>query len=150
MQENFIQDPEWIDYETLFFFLSHGKYDSSFSLVKKDHYLEEFHIFREQMKEKLQIVEEYIKFNINRVKHANSLFSTLYSTVDIIFIRYVSSIDMRLLGIGTRIVTDDELSNRTFGRTPEDRLTKAMFLLSRGILCSNYHTISQLESTLPI
>ncbi|NHJ01623.1 MAG: hypothetical protein EAX86_05740 [Candidatus Heimdallarchaeota archaeon] len=147
---NFIRDPEWINYETLFFLLTLGKYDSIFTFNSDNIFIQEFSIFIENIKSKLDHIEEIIKQEISKFIQKTHQYSTASETMHIEFLHYVSLLDGSFLGLGLRMSTDDKLMRLSFGYTPESRLERAMFLLSRGILQSNYHSISQIEYSLPI
>lgn len=149
MLSNFVQDPESLLYENLFFFLTCGTYDRVLSADFMNYHYEEFFIVSEQWKERIQYLEGIIPIQTQRfIRQLPSRNIFFTAEFQIFFVIY--TIAGRLLGLGIRIITPDVDRASAFALTPEDRLRKTMFLLSRGLLQSFHHQIRQIESPIPI
>ncbi|UCG03415.1 MAG: hypothetical protein JSW11_05365 [Candidatus Heimdallarchaeota archaeon] len=148
MLSNFVQDPESLLYENLFFFLTCGTYDSVLSADFMNYYYEEFFIICEQWKDRIEYLESIIPIQTQRFIRQE--FSRNTSPVEFQLFFVIYTVEGRLLGLGVRIVTPDSDRSTAFALTPEDRLRKTMFLLSRGLLQSFHHRIIQIECPVPI
>jgi hypothetical protein len=151
---SFLQDPLGIVYENLFFFLSLGKYDTVILNDYETYHHEEFVIVREEWKDYIEYVENVIpvlnKRFIQVYKYQNSKITTFPRIFRIFFVIYTAQSTGQLLGLGLRIFTPDIYVSTAFASSPNDRLQKAMYLLSRGILISPHHQIEQVISQIPI
>ena len=156
MQSNFVQDPESIQYENLFFWLSLGKYDTVVSNSFKNYHYEEFMIVSEEWKERVKYLENLIPIQTHRFirELEGRMGNSVFFSVDfrIYFVIYTTSTTRQLLGLGIRIITPSGNSNvsSALALTPEDRLQKIMYLLSRGLLRSFHHRIDQIECPIPV
>ncbi|MHA2243990.1 MAG: hypothetical protein ACXADY_03395 [Candidatus Hodarchaeales archaeon] len=156
MLSNFVQDSESILYENLFFWLTLGKYDTALCAKFRNYQHEEFVIVGEQWKDRIKYLENVISIQTQRfIKEykqesyfsRNTFFSVKFR---IYFVIYTTPVTGRLLGLGIRIITPDTDTSTEFAMTPEDRLQKAMYLISRGLLRSYHHRIDQFECPIPI
>lgn len=148
MLSNFIRDPEAILFESMFFWLSLGKYDTVLSADFANYQYEEFIIISEDWKDQIHYVENIIPILVQRfIREKETLF-----TLDlcITFVIYTTPITARLIGLGIRIFTPTSHFSAEFAMTPEDKLQKIMYLLSRGLLKSVHHRIDQIECSLPV
>jgi hypothetical protein len=144
MIHEILQDPDWITYENLFFFLSLGKFDATFVTKKNPKVLiEEFLILGEPWKDQIEYLKTVIEIltqkNIRNTHSKHHL--DLNQSVDfrILIVVYTTPNTGRLIGIGIRIVTANSSMASIFAASSEDRLQKAMYLISRGILKSSHH-----------
>ncbi|MFX0123696.1 MAG: hypothetical protein ACFFAE_08645 [Candidatus Hodarchaeota archaeon] len=149
MLSYFVQDPESLLYENLFFFLTCGTFDRVLGANFMNHYYEEFFIVSKQWKDRIQYLEGIIPIQTQRfirqeIGSKKTSFTTEY---EIFFVIY--TVAGRLLGLGIRIITPNAGKATALAFTPEDRLRKAMFLLSRGLLQSFHHKIMQIECPIP-
>lgn len=156
MLTNFVQDPESIQYENLFFWLTCGKYDTIVSNDFKNYHYEEFMIFGEEWKERIKYLENVIPIQTHRfIRELESrIGEKIFFSVDfrIYFVIYTNSTTGQLLGLGIRLLTPSGSPSvsSALASTPEDRLQKIMYLLSRGLLRSFHHRIEQIECPIPI
>lgn len=154
MLSNFVQDPESILYENLFFWLTLGKYDTVIASKYKNYYSEEFIIVGEQWKDRISYLEEVISIQAQRFIRDQEAYVSrdTFFTIKfrIFFVIYTTPATGRLLGLGIRILTPDNNTSTALAMTPEDRLQKVMYLLSRGLLRSFHHQIEQFESPIPV
>jgi hypothetical protein len=149
MLSNFVQDPESLLYENLFFFLTCGTYDRVISANFMNYHYEEFFIVSEQWKERIHYLEEVIPIQ-TQLFIREELGRKSFITVEFQLFFVIYTVEGRLLGLGLRIVTPDSERSTALALTPEDRLRKTMFLLSRGLLQSFHHRIIQIECPIPI
>lgn len=146
MLANFIQDPEVILFESMFFWLTLGKYDTVISSDFENCRYEEFIILSEDWKDRIHYLEKIISIQTKRFFKERGTFFTL----DITFVIYTTLITAQLIGLGIRIFSPTSHSLTEFALSPEDKLQTIMYLLSRGLLKSYYHRIDQIECSLPI
>ncbi|MFX0084096.1 MAG: hypothetical protein ACFFAU_00345 [Candidatus Hodarchaeota archaeon] len=154
MMHEILQDPDWISYENLFFFLSLGKYDTTFLVSESNFHIEEFLILGEPWKDQIEYLENVIGIltqQFIRESEFNYLIK-INSSIEfkIFVILYKTPNTGRLIGIGIRIVTNNSNISSMFAPCSEERLQKAMYLVSRGLLKSPYHMITQIFRTLPL
>ncbi|MFX0013230.1 MAG: hypothetical protein ACFE98_01390 [Candidatus Hermodarchaeota archaeon] len=146
---NFIQDPESILYENLFFWLTVGKYDTILEGDLEGYHYEEFIIVKDEWKERILYLENIVPIQTQRFLrelgsiNARKIFHN--SHFKIYFVIY--TVVGRLIGLGLRIITRNNFYD--LASTPEDRLQKSMYLLTRGLLRSFYHRIDQIECSIP-
>ncbi len=117
------------------------------------YYNEEFIIDNKQWKDRIQCLEKIISIQTQHFRDQEPFFSrnTFFSVnFQIFFIIYKTPATGRLLGLGIRIITPDNNTSIALAMTPEERVQKVMYLLSRGLLRSFYHRIEQVESPIPI
>ena len=154
MLNNFIQDPENLSYENLFFWLSLGKYDTIITTKNNESLVEEFTIVDEQWKDHISYLEQIIPILTQRFirDQGFQVNIKLNTAVDfhIYFVIYSTPDTGRLIGLAIRIVSSNISFLTTFSNTPEDRLQKAMYLLSRGLLQSAHHKIDQISCPIPL
>ncbi|MFW9903657.1 MAG: hypothetical protein ACFFFH_04950 [Candidatus Thorarchaeota archaeon] len=150
MLSSFVQDPESLLYENLFFFLSCGTYDKVLNADFMNYHYEEFFIVNEKWKDRVQYLEGIIPIQTQRFirQEENRDFSFSTAEFQIFFIIY--TVTGRLIGLGIRIITADVNKLDALAISPEDRLRKTMYLLSRGLLQSFHHQIKQIECPIPI
>lgn len=149
MLSNFVQDPESLLYENLFFFLTCGTYDRVITADFMNYHYEEFFIVSEQWKERIHYLEGIIPIQTQRfIREELGRKSFITAEFQLFFVVY--TVEGRLLGLGIRIITPDAERATALALTPEDRLRKTMFLLSRGLLQSFHHRIMQIECPIPI
>ena len=149
MLSSFIQDPESLLYENLFFFLSCGTYDRVLNADFMNYNYEEFFIVNEDWKDRIKYLEEIIPVQTQRfIRQKVSRNSGLAAEFQIFFVIY--TVAGRLLGLGIRIITAESDKLEGLAISPEDRLRKVMYLLSRGLLQSFHHLIKQIECPIPI
>ncbi len=133
MLNNFIQDPENLCYENLFFWLLIGKYDTIITTKTNECLVEEFVIVDEPWKDHISYLEQIIPILTQRFIRDRGFQITikLNSVVDfnIFFVIYSTPDTGRLIGLAIRIVSPDISFLTTFSSTPDDRLQKAMYLL---------------------
>ncbi|MFX1535903.1 MAG: hypothetical protein ACFFDI_16935 [Promethearchaeota archaeon] len=150
MLSSFIQDPESLLYENLFFFLSCGTYDRVLNADFMNYYYEEFFIVNEQWKDRIQYLEGIIPVQTQRFIQKELSGKAGLSNADFQIFFVIYTVIGRMIGLGIRIITSDAGRLDTLAMTPEDRLRKAMYLLSRGLLQSFHHRIKQIECPIPI
>jgi hypothetical protein len=150
MLSNFVQDPESLLYENLFFFLTCGTFDRVLSANFMNYHYEEFFIVSEPWKDRIQYLEGIIPIQTQRFirQELGRKKTSFTAEFEIFFIIY--TVAGRLLGLGIRIITPDASRSTALALTPEDRLRKTMFLLSRGLLQSFHHRIMQIECPIPV
>ena len=111
MLSNFVQDPESILYENLYFWLTLGKYDTVHCSEYKNYKYEEFIIVDELWKDRIEYLENVISIQIQRFLRDQESYSskTTFFSVDfrIFFIIYSTPATGRLLGLGIRIITPE-------------------------------------------
>ncbi|MFX0181894.1 MAG: hypothetical protein ACFE95_02330 [Candidatus Hodarchaeota archaeon] len=151
---SFLQDPLGIVYENLFFFLSLGKFDTVIRDDYDTYHYEEFVIVCEEWKDRIEYIENVVPVlskRFNQIyKFQNNKIVTNRRIFKIYFVIYTAQSTGHLLGFGLRIFTPDSYTSTAFANSPTDRLQKAMYLLSRGILISPHHQIDQIVSQIPI
>ncbi len=154
MIQKILSDPDWIQYENLFFFLSLGKFDSTFVTKTSESLIEEFLILGEPWKDQIEYLKTVIEIltqeNIRTTHSKQNLYLDQSVDFRILIIIYTTPNTGRLIGIGIRIVTVNSSISSTFASSSEDRLQKAMYLISRGLLQSRYHKIVQNICVLPL
>lgn len=154
MLSNFVQDPESILFENLFFWLSLGKYDTTTYADFRNYHYEEFIIVSDQWKDRIQYLENVIPIQTQRFirEQESQVGRKAFFPVDfrIFFVIYTTPAIGRLLGLGIRIITPDAKISTALAFNPEDRLQKSMYLLSRGLLRSFHHRIEQIECPIPV
>ncbi|MHA2226160.1 MAG: hypothetical protein ACXAC8_13195 [Candidatus Hodarchaeales archaeon] len=154
MLNNFIQDPENLSYEKLFFFLTSGKYDTQITTNNNECLIEEFAIVDEPWKDHISYLEQIIPILTQRFIRDQRFQVNLKenTAVDfhIYFVIYSTPDTGRLIGLAIRIVSPNIDLLTTFSSTPEDRLQKSMYLLSRGLLWSAHHRIDQITCPIPL
>jgi hypothetical protein len=154
MLSNFVQDPKSILYENLYFWLSLGKCDTILCSKFKNYYYEELVIFDEPWKDKIDYLKKMISIQTQRFLRDQESYTSrnTFFSVDfrIFFVIYTTPAIGRLLGLGIRIITPESNTSASLAMTPEDRLQKIMYLLSRGLLRSFQHRIEQVECLVPV
>jgi hypothetical protein len=154
MIHEILSDPDWVTYENLFFFLSLGKFDTTFVTKNSDSLIEEFLILGEPWKDQIEYLKTVIEIltqeNIRTTHYKQELHLDQSIDFRILIIIYTTPNTGRMIGIGIRIVTVNSSISSTFATTSEDRLQKAMYLISRGLLKSRYHKIVQNICVLPL
>jgi hypothetical protein len=150
MLSSFIQDPESLLYENLFFFLSCGTYDRVLNAYFMNYYYEEFFIVNEQWKDRIQYLEGIIPIQTQRFIRKKLSGKSGLSNADFQIFFVIYTVIGRMIGLGIRIITSDADRLDTLAMIPEDRLRKAMYLLSRGLLQSFHHQMRQIECPIPI
>ena len=101
MLSNFVQDPESLLYENLFFFLTCGTYDRVLSDDFMNYYYEEFFIVSEQWKDQIQYLEGIIPIQTQRfIRQELSRNSFFTAEFQIFFVIYTEA--GRRLGLGIR------------------------------------------------
>ena len=154
MIHEILSDPDWITYENLFFFLSIGKFDTTFVTKNSESLIEEFLILGEPWKDQIEYLKTVIELltqeNIRNTHFKRNLYLDQSVDFRILIIIYTTPNTGRMIGIGIRIVTVNSSISSTFATTSEDRLQKAMYLISRGLLKSKYHKIGQDICVLPL
>ncbi|MFX1517231.1 MAG: hypothetical protein ACFFC6_13085 [Promethearchaeota archaeon] len=143
--DSFVQDPESLLYENLFFFLSCGTCDKVLNTDFMNYHCEEFFIVSELWKDRIKYLSEIISIQTQRF-----IRQELKITADFQIFFVIYTVTGNLLGLGIRIVTIDADTSDALAISPEDRLRKTMYLLSRGLLHSFYHRIKQIECPIPI
>lgn len=151
---NFVQDPESILYENLYFWLTLGKYNTVLCSEYKNYQYEEFVIVDELWKDRIEYLENVISIQIQRFlqDQESHISRTAFFSVDfrIFFVIYTTPTIGQLLGLGIRIITPEANTSTSLAITPEVRLQKTMYLLSRGLLRSIHHQIEQVECLVPV
>ena len=150
MLSSFVQDPDSLLYENLFFFLSCGTYDRVLNADFMNYFFEEFFIVNEDWKDRIKYLEEMIPVQTQRFIRQEVRRSSSPSTTEFQIFFVIYTIAGRLLGLGIRIITTDPDKLDALAISPEDRLRKTMYLLSRGLLQSFHHRINQIECPIPI
>ena len=154
MIHEILSDPEWVIFENLFFFLSLGKYDTTLVTTNSESLIEEFLILDEPWKDQIEYLKAVIEILTQETIRNTHSKQNLYldKSVDfrILIIIYTTPNTGRMIGIGIRIVTVNSSISSTFATSSEDRLQKAMYLISRGLLKSRYHKIEQNICVLPL
>ena len=102
----------------------------------------------EQWKDRIEYLESIIPIQTQRFIRQELSRNSSPAEFQIFFVIYTRG--GRLLGLGIRLITPNLNRLTTFAATPEDRLRKTMFLLSRGLLQSFHHRITQIECPIPI
>jgi hypothetical protein len=149
MLSSFVQDPESLLYENLFFFLTCGTYDRVLNADDFMNYCyEEFFVVNEEWKDRIQYLEEIIPIQTQRFLRQEVIRNHSTAEFQIFFVIY--TVLGRLIGLGIRIITTNTGKLETLAMSPEDRLRKTMYLLSRGLLQSFHHRINQIECPIPI
>ena len=143
--DSFVQDPESLLYDNLFFFLSCGTCDKVLNDDFMNYHCEEFFIVSEPWKDRIPYLSEIISIQTQRFIRQERKITADFQ---IFFVIY--TVTGRLLGLGIRIITVDPDALDALAISPEDRLRKAMYLLSRGLLQSFHHRIEQIECPIPI
>jgi len=141
---NLIQDPLIVIYDNLFFGLSLGKFD--LMLIREARWvIEEFILVRQVYKDgvdQLETVLPYISAKVsNMISNTNFKRFIENQGIFIQFLNYSGLIDQKLIGLGIRIISETKENLQALGVSPEDRIQKVMFLLSRGLLKSRLHRI---------
>ncbi|MHA1214383.1 MAG: hypothetical protein ACTSR2_09745 [Candidatus Hodarchaeales archaeon] len=150
MIQDFIQDPDNLEFENLFFFLSMGKFDSHLEYVTQNIPFEEFLIVREIYKPNLTYIETVISMLIEQELENKEMKYFESNHTKIQFVIYFTPVTNHFLGLGVRFLNS---SHDYFGRTNvsiEHKLERAMYLLSRGLLNSRYHSIEQIVCQIQI
>lgn len=141
-------------YENLFFFLSLGKCDTIITNDHETYSFEEFIIVVEEWKDHIDYLENVVLISNRRFIHKclsqNIKIAASPKIFRIFYVIYTNLSTGQLLGLGLRIISPDSFGLTAFASTPNDRLQKAMYLLSRGILSSPHHQIYQIESQIPL
>jgi hypothetical protein len=154
MIHEILQNPDWVSYENLFFFLSLGKYDTSILVSESKIHIEEFLIIGEPWKDQIEYLENVIGILTQRFIRRSEFdhLVNFKSSIEfkIFAILYITPNTGRLIGVGIRLVTASSKISSTFAPCSEDRLQKAMYLISRGLLNSSYHKVEQIFCTLPL
>ncbi|MFX1507024.1 MAG: hypothetical protein ACFFDC_13095 [Promethearchaeota archaeon] len=151
MLSSFVQDPESLLYENLFFFLSCGTYDRILNADFMNYYYEEFFIVKtEDWKDRIQYLEKIIPIQTQRFIREEVIRNSSHSTAEFQIFFVIYTVLGRLIGLGIRIITADNEKLESLAMSPEDRLRKSMYLLSRGLLQSFHHRIKQIECPIPI
>jgi len=137
---NILQDPLAVLYDNLFFGLLVGRYDIHFLNQSSEQLIEDFIIVRQVYRDKTIKIKMALK-NLNN----QSLKNKKDNNPDLIihYITYSSIKNGDLIGLGVRIYPRDKTTLGVFGNSVEVRIQKVMFLLSRGLFRSLYHTIEQ-------
>ncbi len=154
MIHEILQDPDWASYENLFFFLSLGKYDTKIQTNQSNCQIEEFLILGEPWKNHIEYLKKVI--DIFTLQFIGERLSNFPLDIDpsveyrIFVILYTTPNTGRLIGIGIRIITTSLSVSSMFAPCSEERLQKAMYLISRGLLNSSHHQIEQMFFTLPL
>ena len=146
--QNLIKNSENLIFENLFLFLSLGKFDTQFSKEFPNYLYEEFLIVSEPWKDHLAYFEEIILILLN--KEQDILLRKEEPFTDIKFVIYTAPMTGHLIGLGIRFFMTTNNPSPVLSLTQEHKLQKVMYLLSRGILNSNFHRISQLEIHIPV
>ncbi|MHA1975108.1 MAG: hypothetical protein ACTSW1_19135 [Candidatus Hodarchaeales archaeon] len=144
MMQDFIQDPDNLEFENLFFFLSMGKFDEHIEHITHKDPFEEFLIVREIYKPNLAYIRTAISMLVEQQLKNKELKCLNPNHTKIQFVIYFTPITNHFLGLGVRFLNP---VYDYFGRTNvsiEHRLERAMYLLSRGLLNSRYHSIEQI------
>ncbi|MFX0206331.1 MAG: hypothetical protein ACFFDT_10105 [Candidatus Hodarchaeota archaeon] len=150
MLSSFVQNPESLLYENLFFFLSCGTYDRILKSDFKNYYYEEFFIVNEEWKNRIQYLEGIIPIQAQRFIREEVIRNFRHSTAEFQIFFVIYTVLGRLIGLSIRIITTDTEKLEALAMSPEDRLRKSMYLLSRGLLQSFHHQIKQIECPIPI
>jgi hypothetical protein len=150
MLSSFVQDPESLLYENLFFFLSCGTYDRGLNAYFMNYSIEEFFIVNEDWKDRIKYLEEIIPVQTQCFIRENVCRNSSLSTTDFQIFFVIYTVAGRLLGLGIKIITAEYDKLDALAISPEDRLRKVMYLLSRGLLQSFHHRIKQIECPIPI
>ncbi|MFX0142198.1 MAG: hypothetical protein ACFFDN_51645 [Candidatus Hodarchaeota archaeon] len=141
-------------YENVFFFLSLGKYDALITSDYQTYRFEEFVIVIEKWKDHIEYFENLVQILNRRFIQVygsqNNKIATFPRIFRIFFAIYTTQSTNQLLGLGLRIISPNSYASTVFASSPNDRLQKAMYLLSRGILTSSHHQIEQIESQIPL
>ena len=154
MIHEILQDPDWASYENLFFFLSLGKYDTKIQTNQSNCHIEEFLILGELWKDHIEYLKKMV--DILTLQFIGDRLSSFPMKIDppveyrIFVILYTTPNTGRLIGIGIRIITTSSNVSSLFAPCSEERLQKAMYLISRGLLNSYHHQIEQMFCTLPL
>ena len=154
MIHEILQDPDWASYENLFFFLSLGKYDTKIQTNQSNCHIEEFLILGELWKDHIEYLKKMV--DILTLQFIGDRLSSFPMKIDppveyrIFMILYTTPNTGRLIGIGIRIITTSSNVSSLFAPCSEERLQKAMYLISRGLLNSYHHQIEQMFCTLPL
>ena len=142
---NLLQDPSVLIYDSLFFGLTLGNYNLHVST--ESGLLEEFLIIREEYFNQLGLLENILPKLMKNPDHAVTCESQkqFYTSSGLIidFIIYSDLRNNEIIGLGLRIRASDRLALAFLGVSWENRIQKIMFLLSRGLLKSSFHQISQ-------
>jgi len=146
--QNLIQNPENLIFENLFFFLSLGKFDTIISKEYPNYLYEEFLIVSEPWKDHLSYFEEIIPILLD--KEQEKSFQKEESFTEINFVIYTAPMTGHLIGLGIRFFMTTNNHSPLLEVNQEHKLQKMMYLLSRGILNSNFHQISQIEIHIPV
>ncbi len=125
MIHEILQDPDWASYENLFFFLDHIEY------LKKEIDILTLQFIGDRLSSFPMDIDPPVEYRI---------FLILYTTPN----------TGRLIGIGIKIITTSSNVSSLFAPCSEERLQKAIYLISRGLLNSSHHQIEQMFCTLPI
>ena len=144
---NISQDPLAVIYDNLFFGLLVGRYDIHLLTQSSEQLVEDFVIVRQIYRDKGPKIKMVLKNQNN--KHLKNIFCNNPDLI-IHYITYSSIKDGDLIGLGVRIFPRDKITLGVFGNSSEMRIQKIMFLLSRGILGSLYHTIEHRDVVLTI
>jgi hypothetical protein len=117
-----------------------GRYDIHLLNQRSEQLIEEFVIVRQIYRDKkLKIKMELNNQNNNYLKEKDD------RTPDLVirYITYSSKKNGDFIGLGVRIFPRDKTTLEVFGNSYEMRIQKILFLLSRGLLESLFHTIEQ-------
>jgi hypothetical protein len=141
------QDPLAVIYDNLFFGLLVGRYDIHLITQRSEQLIEDFVIVRQIYRDKTLKIKMALKNQNN-----NHLKEKYDRTPDLIihYITYSSTKNGDFIGLGVRIFPRDKTTLGVFGDSSEMRIQKTMFLLSRGLLGSLFHTIEQRDIELTI
>ncbi|WP_455141167.1 hypothetical protein [Candidatus Hodarchaeum mangrovi] len=146
--QNLIQNPQNLIFENLFFFLSLGKFDTILTKEYPNYVYEEFLIVSEPWKDHLSYFEEIIPILLDKEQEKPLQKVELFTEIN--FVIYTSPMTGYLIGLGIRFFMVISNPFSLLNLDQEHRLQKTMYLLSRGILNSNFHQISQLEIHIPV
>ncbi len=143
-----LHDPHLVIYDNLFFGLSLGKTD--IYLINESGWIsEESVVVRPIFLDRLNELEKILPYHFKTQGGVSSIKKNhLFIKNEGLFIQYIiysNSTSQKLVGLGIRVTAKSRTILQTFGRSSEDRLQKIMFLLSRGLLKSNFHRIKYLE-----
>ena len=150
MLSSFVQNPESLLYENLFFFLSCGAHDNVLNAEFMNYCYEEFFVVNETWKNRIHYLTEMIPIQTQKFIREEVIRNSNLSTAEFQIFFVIYTILGRLIGLGIRIITADAEKLEALATSPGDRLRKAMYLLSRGLLQSFHHRIKQIECPIPI
>ncbi len=142
-----LQDPHILIYDNLFFRLSLGKCDIRI-FKESEWFTEEYVLVRPVYQNRLVLLKDILSSSSDRLKRSISKENGNFiekSGQFIQFINYSDITNRELIGLGLRITSNSKISPQILETLMEDRIQKIMFLLSRGMLKSQYHRIDYLD-----